>query len=619
MKKTGEMLIALTFWILFSTSYSMAEVLVEGVVDRPSMLQGDSFTLSIRITSKNKVRIQRPDISSLKNFEILSQAESQQTQNSFGTGGLKTTRTKIFSYNLIGKKNGTQNIPPIKVLVSGKPHQTKPIQLNIYPQGQAPPHVIQQKRNTNQRPWSSFHQNPFSFFFGQDSTTNQEGQSENDFFIRATVDKSNAYVGEQIMVHWHIYARRHVRRIDTLKYPNNKGFWKEDIFTISQLNFTNELVNGVVYKKALLASYALFPLKEGTNVIDPYKVRAFLSSPVSFGFTQSTPYTRTYKPIPIEVIPLPKENQPPDFSGAVGTFQVTSYLDEDHVPIHQPVALKIKLFGQGNSKLIDLPQFSLPDGLEIYDTKKESIFFKDGKSEREFTLLIVSRSEGFFVIPSIHINIFNPKTGEYYVKKTQAHGLTVEASTQGESIISTSPLKKTKKNQLPPLIASWEEERNTLNFSVPFWILVYSLVLIFLIWRFVVEFGLSKKKKDWYQLIHLKVRHIEELIKKEQWRQVGSSVTNLVCKALGEVSGLGGASFELDRLIVKSPPSVRRELGDTIKRLYKSFETLSFAPNEMMDRLKNKEDLVKQLLDIEKVLLKVIDLGLAPGQPKVVR
>ena len=70
-------------------------------------------------------------------------------------------------------------------------------------------------------------------------------------------------MGQQIMVSWYVYALGHVRRIDTLHYPSNTGFWKEDISTVSQLKFKNELINGVVYRKALLASYALFPLKEG--------------------------------------------------------------------------------------------------------------------------------------------------------------------------------------------------------------------------------------------------------------------------------------------------------------------------------------------------------------------
>ena len=357
-------------------------------------------------------------------------------------------------------------------------------------------------------------------------------------------------------------------------------------------------------------------------MIDPYKVRALIVGSSTFGFAQAVPYTRSSEPIPIEVMPLPKENQPSDFSGAVGSFRVSSFLDENQVRVNQPVTLKIRFFGQGNAKLIDLPPLSFPPQLEIYDTKKESVFFKDGKSKREFTMLIIPRSEGLFVIPAINISAFDPERGEYYAINTQAHGLTVRTQEGDSSIISSSPLEKLDKRdepQLPHVMASWKSIKGKPDFSALFWVLVYLYVLSFLIWRFIVEFGLAKKKKDWHQLIRSQARQVEHLIAKGEWRRVGSSVTNLVCRALGEVSGLGGASFELDKLILESPPSVRREVGDRIKLQYKFFEVLSFAPEEMLERLKDKESLVAQLLEIEKNLLKVIELGLVSGRSRVHR
>ena len=142
------------------------------------------------------------------------------------------------------------------------------------------------------------------------------------------------------------------------------------------------------------------------------------------------------------------------------------------------------------------------------------------------------------------------------------------------------------------------------------WVFVYLFVFGFLGWRFVVEFGLAQKKKDLRKLVHLKIQGVGALIQNEDWREVGTSVTNLVYRTLGEVSGRGGASMELEKLILELPPSVRRELGDLIKRQNKVFEVLSFAPEEMLESLKNREDIIKQVSAIEMTLLKAIDLGL---------
>ena len=91
-------------------------------------------------------------------------------------------------------------------------------------------------------------------------------------------------------------------------------------------------------------------------------------------------------------------------------------------------------------------------------------------------------------------------------------------------------------------------------------------------------------------------------------------MTNLVCKTLGVVSNVGGGSVELEKLIQVSPPSVRRELGQILFRQYKAFETLSFAPDQMIGNLKDKEDITQRVSDIEKTLLRVIDLGFDSGE-----
>ena len=80
------------------------------------------------------------------------------------------------------------------------------------------------------------------------------------------VDKKRAYVGEQITANIYLYTRGQIRDIDTLKYPSLKGFWKEDLDLATRLNFESVEVSGVLYQRALLVSYALFPIKAGKAV-----------------------------------------------------------------------------------------------------------------------------------------------------------------------------------------------------------------------------------------------------------------------------------------------------------------------------------------------------------------
>ena len=103
------------------------------------------------------------------------------------------------------------------------------------------------------------------------------------FFIDVEVDKNQVYEGEQVTATYYIYSRGRVTEIDTLKYPTLAGFWKEDIELATRLNFRPTIINGIRYNRALLASYALFPIKAGKAVIDPYKAKCKVVNAPSFG------------------------------------------------------------------------------------------------------------------------------------------------------------------------------------------------------------------------------------------------------------------------------------------------------------------------------------------------
>ena len=166
------------------------------------------------------------------------------------------------------------------------------------------------------------------------------------FFIIVEADKKEVYEGEQIFASWYIYTRGNIHQFDRLKFPALKGFWKEDVEPAPNLNFEKELVNGVLFHRALLASYALFPIKKGQATIDEYKIRALVSLPLQgfggFGFGQPFSYTRSSPPLNVVIKPLPEEGKPDSFSGAVGNFKVESHVDSQNFVQGQPFTLKLR-------------------------------------------------------------------------------------------------------------------------------------------------------------------------------------------------------------------------------------------------------------------------------------
>ena len=281
--------------------------------------------------------------------------------------------------------------------------------------------------------------------------------------------------------------------------------------------------------------------------------------------------------------------------------------------VNQPLLLEVLFYGQGNAKFIDLPDLQLPPDLEVYDIKKESQFFSNGRGERRFKVLLVPRKEGYFKIPPIRASAFDSQTGEYYSMQTAPHQFLVRPAPEGQEAIASSPLDWGEEldkggDSWPGLMTSWKSQRfRGLWLRNLFLGLLYIFVFAFLGWRFMVELGWARRKEDLHQFIRLKAPDIHKLLEEGKWRLVGISVTNLVYRIMGLVSGQGGGNLELDKLILASPPSVRRDLGEILKRQNKVFETLGFAPDEISDHLKDKKSLEKQLLEIEETLLAVVE------------
>ena len=77
----------------------------------------------------------------------------------------------------------------------------------------------------------------------------------------------------------------------------------------------------------------------------------------------------TSKPVTIIVKPLPVENKPSDFKGAVGNFTIHSSLEKNNITTDDAGNLIVTISGQGNIQLINAPKVHWPEGIDGYDAK----------------------------------------------------------------------------------------------------------------------------------------------------------------------------------------------------------------------------------------------------------
>ncbi|MES2963493.1 MAG: BatD family protein [Bdellovibrionota bacterium] len=623
-----------------------AETNATATVDRNALGPDDTLTLTVSVSSDDDVAIAQPNLPPIQDFEILNEWQSQETRSTLVTtpSGPKfqTIRSTKHNFLLQPTREGTLGIPSVEVVVEGKTFLTKPITIRVGKNLAVPP---SERANSRSAPGGNI-QLPPGFLDDEDADDlfsqllrqrgfGQRGQGgggasrtlpinpNEAFFIQVEADKTEAYVGEQITVSWYLYTRGMIRDLDTLKYPSLRGFWKEDIEIATHLNFVDEVVNGLPYKKALLASFALFPIKEGSATIDPYTAKCTVipATDAMGGLALGKPYafTKSSQPIKVQVKPLPVEGRPADFSGAIGDFQVSARTEEANIVSNQPFNLKIRFEGRGNAKLIEMPPFQPPEGLELYDTQKDSKFFRTGTSYKDFSVLLIPRREGEFTIPPITVSMFDPAQRKYITKSTELLRVLVRQGSGpqagGNSMAADGKKAAQAVDLAPKLLTEYTRPwtmtpaERSVGFTVIFLFMGASLFF-----RARTQLGWGQKKKDLVRKLRARLRRVEAKGSQGDWRGVGVEMTNTVYFVLGEISGEGGAHVELEKLLAKAPPSVRREIAMPLMKQMEIFNVLSFAPESVVGDLKNADNLQRAVNEMQKLMEKAVALGVSSGR-----
>lgn len=472
-----------------------AKVTVVGTVDSSRVAVGDPFELRIQIRSEAATMsgVGSPRLPDLDGFRVEgSPSRSMQTQISIINGQITPLVTQEFVFTLIPERQGSIVIGSAEIQVDDKKYSTQPIRMQVGPAGSASRSRGAQQRARPNRPGGV---DPFADpddildqmlrRHGFGGGIDDDGPPLNEreaFFIRLVVDKDEAYVGEQITASWYLYTRNEVRNIDSLKYPDLKGFWKEDIDRATGLVFEDDVVNGVRFRRAPLMSFALFPLKEGTAIIDPYKVKCTIVQGSAFGFGRPFTFTKVSPEKKIRVLPVPA-GSPREFTGAVGDFEIQSAVASTKIVVGQPFSVKVKIEGRGNAKMIEFPPWELPKSLEQFEVKSDSKFFRTGESFKEFEVLLIPRVAGAVTLPELGFSAFDPRTRSFVRKVAPAIAINVLSGSgseqfQNQRMAETKGSAEKATDLLPQPVMSFE---SPFYFRQAFWtmlILTMGLVLV---------------------------------------------------------------------------------------------------------------------------------------------
>jgi len=338
-------------------------------------------------------------------YVLMGPQTSYSSSTQIINGKISRETSYTYTYYLQAINEGKYVIPPAVIKIKSKEYVSDSIYIEVIGSAGAG-----QTQSGTVKPQES------------QSVDNRQGGS--DLYVRLILNKTEVFLGEPLTVVLKIYNKTDLAGLEEVKYPDFKGFIKEDIETPRLTTLQRENVNGVIYGTGIIQQFLLFPQITGEVTIDPVQVTALVQQRISepdpffgdfFSRFTNTPRVLATLPLKIKVKPLP-ENKPEDFSGVVGNLKISASLDKDTVNVNDALNFKITISGTGNIKFAGAPALKLSPDIEIYDPKITDSF-KNSPSgtagQKTFEYVLIPRHYGDFVIPSVTYSYFNTATKKY--------------------------------------------------------------------------------------------------------------------------------------------------------------------------------------------------------------
>jgi hypothetical protein len=353
-------------------------------LDRDTITLGESATLSLNFEGGSPPNT--PVLPNIPNLQISGGGTSQQF--SFSSG---TQATSIFTYNFVltPRQAGDYTIPALAAEVNGEKLTSQPLTLKVVHPSAPTPQAV-----------------------------NSGSQIA---FLKLEPPGKAVYVGESFIVQMQLYVINQVRGISE---PQFTAF-PADGFVVGKI--THGQGHSVQVGNAV---YTVFPF---SVVLKAVKAGSFALGPVTANIAVELPSNRQRDPffdffnrneqrqIPlvtetqsIQSLPLPLDNVPPTFNGAVGNFTMTLTAGPTNVAAGDPITVKIQISGRGTLDSLTLPDQPAWHDFKTYPQASKLETDQMGlQGTKTFEEFVTPQNSDLKALPPVSFSFFDPEQKAY--------------------------------------------------------------------------------------------------------------------------------------------------------------------------------------------------------------
>ena len=371
-------------------------------LDRDAITLGEQATLSLTFEGGQSKNVPTPGVPGL---QITQTGTSQNV--SFINGAMSSTVTVTFS--VTARQAGEFTIPALTADVNGQQLSTAPLKLTVTA-ASAP----------------------------SAAAVNSGSEAA---FLKFVFPKNKIYVGEPLVGRLELYLRDDVQNFGNFQL---NGMPAEGFSSGKTAELQNQRRRVQVGNRAYTVIPIAAPLtavRTGTLALGPFTGSVVVVLPSQnqggdpvfrqfFNQGEQKQITLATDPVNVESRPLPEQNRPANFTGAVGNFTMTATAGPTTVTVGDPITVRVQISGRGALDSITLPAQDSWSNFKTYPptTKLETSDQFGFQGTKKFEQIISPQNSDVTQLPAFSFSFFNPDDGQYHTLTKPAVPLVVKAA-----------------------------------------------------------------------------------------------------------------------------------------------------------------------------------------------
>ncbi|MDW8310504.1 MAG: BatD family protein, partial [Verrucomicrobiales bacterium] len=358
-------------------------------LDRTEIMLGEAAALSLTFEDASPGGPPAlPDVPGLR-IEYIGPSSSF----SFING--RTTSSVSFNYRVTPQRAGEFTIPALTVTVGGQALHSTPLRLRVTPPSAPPPEAVQ--------------------------------AGAQPAFMRLVMPKPEMYLGEPVVAELQVCFRQDVQNFGNFQLTALPA----DGFSVGKnaAGARRRVQIGNAVYTLVPIQLALTPLKTGAQTLGPVTARVTVELATGrrrdpffeqfgfglFGGAEQREVTLVADAQTVRVWPLPTNNVPPGFQGAIGQFTMDVSVGPTNVAAGDPITVRVRLTGRGALDALALPEQPAWTRFKTYPPTV-NVEFTDPlglQGTKTFEQVITPQDAGLTELPAFTFSFFDPEARAY--------------------------------------------------------------------------------------------------------------------------------------------------------------------------------------------------------------